>query len=212
MGGKGTRRCAGPRLHLVDTAEVASLLGGSTQLTSQLTTEPSGLPEPVARPLPADVACGRYEALGRVRRRGGPDVPLGLAIQPLGTRPTSSIYIRANGLGGTSSMHGTQNTKIRRVTSVDLCAAIRNRKLISFVYDGLPRIVQPAAYGSHATTGSMKLRGYQVGGASSSGSLPQWRLFSVDKMESPSMLDETFSDSPPGYSPGDQHLNVICEL
>lgn len=95
---------------------------------------------------------------------------------------------------------------------MDFCAAIQNRNVIRFMYDGLERVVHPAAYGTHVTTGGLKLRGYQVAGASTSGPLPEWRLFSVEKMGQVDVLDETFATVPPGYSPGDQHLNVICEL
>lgn len=51
---------------------------------------------------------------------------------------------------------------------VDLEHAISNRLHIEFVYDGHPRVVQPAAYGIHATTRKPTLRAYQVGGTSSS--------------------------------------------
>lgn len=95
---------------------------------------------------------------------------------------------------------------------MDLCDSIAQRRMISFTYDGHPRVVQPAAYGTHITTGNLLLRGYQVDGSSHSRKPPLWDLFSVEKMVGLQILEETFQDDPPGYSPGDKHLNVICEL
>jgi hypothetical protein len=57
-----------------------------------------------------------------------------------------------------------------------ICNAIRERRLIRFYYDGYQRIVQPYAYGIHKDTGNEVLRAYQVGGYSSSGDIPDWRL------------------------------------
>jgi hypothetical protein len=95
---------------------------------------------------------------------------------------------------------------------MEFCNAIKNRQLVGFTYDGHPRIVIPAAYGPHVSTGGLKLRGFQVGGSSVSGALPEWRLFSVEKIIGAHILDETFDEPPPGYSRNDDHLNVICQL
>jgi hypothetical protein len=96
---------------------------------------------------------------------------------------------------------------------MDFCAAINGRRLISFVYDGHPRTAIPAAYGKHATTGNMVLRAYQIGGTSSSRSVPLWDLFLVEKMSAGVILDETFASDPPSYTPGDKHIGEIhCQL
>lgn len=95
---------------------------------------------------------------------------------------------------------------------MDFCNAIANRRVIRFTYDNMERIVQPAAYGNHATTGGPKLRGYQTGGATTSGPLPEWRFFSIEKIHDLEILEDTFSEDPPGYVRGDKHLIVICEL
>jgi hypothetical protein len=95
---------------------------------------------------------------------------------------------------------------------VNLCGAIQGRHLLSFTYEGHQRVVIPAAHGAQKTTGNAVLRGYQVRGTSSSGSVPLWRLFSVDKITGLQVLQETFDSDPPQYSRGDKHINVHCEL
>ncbi|MGP0102739.1 MAG: hypothetical protein ACLPUT_14110 [Solirubrobacteraceae bacterium] len=96
---------------------------------------------------------------------------------------------------------------------MDLCAAITDRHLISFVYDGHQRIAIPAAYGKHMTTGNLVLRAYQTGGTSSSRQVPLWDLFLVEKMTNCVILDETFVADPPSYSPGDKHIaEIYCQL
>ena len=39
-----------------------------------------------------------------------------------------------------------------------VCAAITTRTLLSFLYDGLPRVVIPCALGEHKSTGRLLLR------------------------------------------------------
>jgi hypothetical protein len=87
-------------------------------------------------------------------------------------------------------------------------AAITSRHLVSFSYHGQSRVVIPAAYGRHATTGNLVLRGYQVRGSSVEGDLPGWRLFLVDEAGGAQMLDESFVD-PPGYRHGDRDMSPI---
>lgn len=97
--------------------------------------------------------------------------------------------------------------------SIDIASAIRNRQVISFSYDGQPRIVLPAAYGKHVTTGSTLLRGYQTGGKSNSRTVPLWDLFEERKMVSAKLTGETFPKNPPGYKKGDKHLRpLLAEL
>lgn len=96
---------------------------------------------------------------------------------------------------------------------MDFCAAIQGRKLVRFTYDGHPRVVIPAAFGNHATTGNLVLRGYQVGGSSSTRTPPLWDLFLVEKMVGVELEGGTFTDTPPDYRPGDKHIAPIqCEL
>ncbi len=94
-----------------------------------------------------------------------------------------------------------------------ICQAIDGMRLLGFWYEGLRRVVQPAALGPHADTGKMTLRAYQVGGATESGNVPFWRLFTLAKMTSVTLLDGTFQDPPPGYMRGDRDLaRITCQL
>jgi len=92
---------------------------------------------------------------------------------------------------------------------MDLSEAIRNRELISFVYDGLPRIVQPATYGI-STTGKQNLRGCLIGGESNRNTIPCWELFSENKMVNLALYGENFVDfAQPGYTRGDSAFSTI---
>ncbi|WP_205858664.1 hypothetical protein [Plantibacter sp. M259] len=93
------------------------------------------------------------------------------------------------------------------MTTID--DAINDRVEIEFTYDGLPRVVQPAAHGTHVSTGKELLRGYQTGGTSATRSVPLWDLFSVAKIESLVVTERRFDANPPGYSPDDRHLGEI---
>jgi hypothetical protein len=82
-----------------------------------------------------------------------------------------------------------------------LTAAIEQRRLVTFTYEGYARRVQPAAYGVGNRKGKETLHAYQVGGESRRGGVPHWRNFHVDKIESLAVLDEVFGPNPPGFSP-----------
>ena len=79
-------------------------------------------------------------------------------------------------------------------------AAIEQKRLVKLVYDSKPRILEPHDYGIH--NGSVKLLGYQVGGASS-GRLPNWRWLEVNSISDIRMLDRTFPGGRP--SPSGKH-------
>ncbi len=94
-----------------------------------------------------------------------------------------------------------------------ICEAIKNRKVIKFNYEGYDRIVEPHTYGIHKNTGNEVLCAYQVGGYSSSGKEPFWRLYVVDKISNLQVTDEIFSEPRPGYKKGDSRIPIIfCEL
>ena len=95
---------------------------------------------------------------------------------------------------------------------MNICEAIAQRSLVTFTYDDHHRVVQPAAYGTHKTTQNHLLRGYQVGGTSSSGTPPKWELYRLEKMVGVKILGETFEQNPPYFNPDDKNLNVICCL
>lgn len=86
---------------------------------------------------------------------------------------------------------------------MDLSSAIRDRSLISFTYDGLPRVVQPATYG-YTTAGNLALRGVLVQGESKRNRVPCWELYNESKMVNLLVLGQTFEAfAEPGYTRGD---------
>jgi len=80
-----------------------------------------------------------------------------------------------------------------------LLEAISTHHQISFTYQGKPRIAEPHDYGMR--NGRARLLSYQIGGQSSSGRLPNWRMVDVNKMSDFKALEETFA----GNRPAKQH-------
>lgn len=94
-----------------------------------------------------------------------------------------------------------------------ICEAIRTKRIIKFIYEGYERIVEPHTYGVHKDTGNEVLSAYQVGEFSSSGIIPNWRLYIVSKISSLEMTDRHFSESRPGYRREDTRMSIIfCEV
>lgn len=92
-----------------------------------------------------------------------------------------------------------------------ICQAISSMQRIEFIYDGMRREVEPYAHGI-SKTGKAVMRGYQIAGESSDGKLG-WKLWSVHKMGSLSLLDSTFANIRPEYVRGDSHMtSIFCEL
>lgn len=92
---------------------------------------------------------------------------------------------------------------------VDWTYAINSRLLVSFQYDGFPRLVVPAAYGLNQRTGNRLVRAYQVGGGDATRSIPTWSLFNADKVVSGSVTSDHFDADPPGYERNDSAMDVI---
>jgi hypothetical protein len=72
-----------------------------------------------------------------------------------------------------------------------IAKAIENRHLVSFILHGLPRIAEPHLLGEHA--GRVQVLVFQVGGSSSSGSLPHWRRVDLADITELRMLVESFT-------------------
>lgn len=90
--------------------------------------------------------------------------------------------------------------------------AIREKKVLSFTYDGYHRVVEPHCFGL-TRAGNKALRCYQVRGGSSSGKLPDWKMMTIDKITALTMTQDEFSRPRPGYKKGDEHMTTIfCEL
>ena len=92
-----------------------------------------------------------------------------------------------------------------------ICAAIRCRNQLAFIYDGLPREIEPHSHGT-SSTGKEVVRGFQTGGKSSSGPIG-WRLWNIAKMKSLSVSESTFIGTRPGYVRADSAMDPVhCEL
>ena len=81
-----------------------------------------------------------------------------------------------------------------------LTAAIEQRKIVTFTYQGHQRRVQPAAYGVGGRKNKETLHAYQVGGTSKRGGIPHWRNFYTEGITDLQVLDEVFGPNPPGFS------------
>jgi len=79
-----------------------------------------------------------------------------------------------------------------------LRAAITQRRQIRFWYGGKERIAEPHDYGVHK--GKARLLAYQVGGQSTSGPLPAWRLVDISGMTQLEVLEKTFPGNRPAPS------------
>ena len=92
---------------------------------------------------------------------------------------------------------------------VDWIRAINTRHLVSFNYEGLERIVVPAAYGLNQGTGNRLVRGYQIAGQDATRRLPAWSLFRADQVVGGAILDDSFDALPPGYRRNDRAMDVV---
>ena len=71
-----------------------------------------------------------------------------------------------------------------------LASAIIKKQLVEFRYSGHQRIAEPHVLG--VSGGALQFLGYQVGGSSSSGGIPEWRRFDLAKMSNLKTLDQSF--------------------
>lgn len=95
---------------------------------------------------------------------------------------------------------------------MSIATAIQGRNLLSFMYSGFRRTVEPHTYGMD-TKGHMALRAYQVGGGSDSGEYVGWKLFHVHEMLSVSVQPTAFAGPRPGYKRGDKTFaSIIAQL
>jgi len=94
-----------------------------------------------------------------------------------------------------------------------ICEAIKSKRVLKFIYEGFERIVEPHTYGVHKDTGNEVLSAYQIGGYSSSGKIPYWRLYVVSKISDLQITNDTFSQPRPGYKKGDSRMSkIFCEI
>ncbi|HNT26540.1 MAG TPA: WYL domain-containing protein [bacterium] len=87
--------------------------------------------------------------------------------------------------------------------------AIRTKAIIEFYYSSHHRVVEPHVLGIH--TGIIQLLGYQIDGSSSSGKLPEWRRFDLNRMSNIQITDKKFSGQRPSghHSSWDRTILVV---
>lgn len=85
--------------------------------------------------------------------------------------------------------------------------AIQNRQVLSLVYDGIKRVVEPHAVGE-SRAGNDVLRCYQTqGGHVTPGH--EWDLLLVEKISNLRIVGTTFTSPRLGYRKGDKGMNKI---
>lgn len=102
-----------------------------------------------------------------------------------------------------------QSPPVQSPTSDALARAIRDRKVVTFTYHGHPRVVEPHTLGVMNRTGNLELAGYQTGGGSRRGGIPDWRLYMVSEIQDLAVLEEAFPGPRPGYNPNDSRMREI---
>lgn len=86
-------------------------------------------------------------------------------------------------------------------------AAIENRQLLTFMYHGHPRAVEPHIYGVLGS-GLHALSGYQIAGTSRGGELG-WKNFHLRDMSQVEPLDRHFPRPRPDYNPDDKRFRKV---
>ena len=89
-----------------------------------------------------------------------------------------------------------------------LLQAIRERRVLTFVYRGHARMVEAHACGV-STKGEAVLHGYQTAGGSASRPPPGWRTFSLAEIRDVALGAETFAGARDGYSPNELRLDPL---
>lgn len=92
-----------------------------------------------------------------------------------------------------------------------IAQAVRERRLLTFRYEGLDRTVEPHLYGEHRDSGNETLVAWQVGGFSHSRDRPGWRNFLAADIRELRLLAQTFASPRPGYNPSDERFRFVFE-
>ena len=87
-----------------------------------------------------------------------------------------------------------------------VCDAIRQLRVLEFLYEDKPRVVEPYCHGV-SPRGSELVRAVQTGGAGSG--LGFGKLWTIAKMVDLRMTDRTFVPDDPNYNPDDSALSRI---
>ncbi|HEX5385992.1 MAG TPA: WYL domain-containing protein [Gemmatimonadales bacterium] len=89
-----------------------------------------------------------------------------------------------------------------------LVRATQEHRVVTFMYDGLRRMVEPHMVALHGA-GEAVLMGYQTAGFSRTGEVPGWRTFIVSEVQDLDVLDRTFPGPRPDFNAAHQELTEI---
>jgi hypothetical protein len=89
-----------------------------------------------------------------------------------------------------------------------ICESIAARSMISFLYSGKQRTVEPHTLG-YDKKSALILSAWQTSGGSGEG----WRDFHLEKMTNIVSTGAKFSGPRPGYNPNDSTMTrIVCRL
>lgn len=89
-----------------------------------------------------------------------------------------------------------------------LVSAIKEKRLVTFLYHGLNRTVQCATLG-YTPSGNAAVRAYQIKGSTNSGNVPCWSLFSIGDIHQLVLTEDKFCGVPPSYKKSDPAFSRI---
>lgn len=94
------------------------------------------------------------------------------------------------------------------MSQYQLCDAIRQRRVVRFIYKGVARTAEPHTVG-YDRDGDLTLCAWQLSGGSGQG----FRDFHVAKLSGLSITDQCFARPRPKYNPNDRTLSrIVCRL
>ena len=86
--------------------------------------------------------------------------------------------------------------------------AIKQRHVLTLVYHGHPRRVEPHCYGV-TTAGNEALRGYQTQGGSRTGEVPGWKMMLLREVHQLADTGEKFATPRPAYQRDEKGMKTI---
>ena len=91
-----------------------------------------------------------------------------------------------------------------------IITAIKQKNVLSLTYEGIPREVEPHAYGV-SKSGNELLRCYQVSGRHNSERAHDWELLSVAQIAGLVNTGAIFAGPRPDYKRGDKAMALIYQ-
>jgi hypothetical protein len=93
-------------------------------------------------------------------------------------------------------------------TGERLVRATQEHRIVTFVYEDLPRTVEPHMVALHAA-GEPVLIAYQTGGESRHGEVPGWRTFILTEIGAVEPTGRSFPGPRPDFNPAYQELTEV---